>query len=230
MDPSFARTYYESAARNHWWFRGRAELVSGLLSRHETKPRTALDIGAGSATLFPSSIDVVKADIVIPDRPSEGFVVASATNLPFRDENFEAAGLFDVVEHLEDPVEALVEARRVVTSTGCLIITVPAHERLWSEHDVVVGHLTRYDEPRLRDLLLEAGWQPVWMTYFYAFLLPAAVIRKAVRSATGMSLPPKWVNRPLAEVAVRSARRAVRSQSKWGLSIGAVAVRSSLIR
>jgi SAM-dependent methyltransferase len=68
--------------------------------------------------------------------------------------DFDAVGLFDVIEHLDDPVVALEDAARLVRPAGLLVGTVPALMSLWSEIDARAGHKTRYS---VRTLSLVLG-------------------------------------------------------------------------
>ena len=47
MDPDFARQYYESAEREHWWFRGRAKMVENLLADCYVRKPSDLDAFLG---------------------------------------------------------------------------------------------------------------------------------------------------------------------------------------
>ncbi len=86
MDPDFARQYYESAEREHWWFRGRARIVENLLGRHlRSESGRVVDLGAGSVSLFPAGFDVVKVDMAVPTGVDGAFVRASLESMPFRD-------------------------------------------------------------------------------------------------------------------------------------------------
>jgi len=59
----------------------------------------------------------------------EGVIQADAHDLPFEDNRFDTAVLAEVLEHVEDPVQVLKEARRVA---GKIIITVP-NEYEWPD-------------------------------------------------------------------------------------------------
>lgn len=224
MDPEFARQYYESAGSDHWWFRGRKRLVEGLLERSGVESGLFVDLGAGSESLLPEGLEVVKLDIVRPETLPERFVQASADALPFPDEAFDGVGLFDVLEHLSDPGVCLSEVRRVVRPGGVVIVTVPAHERLWSPHDDLVGHERRYRTGELRSSLREAGLDVRWMSPFYGFLVPPAMVRSLLSLHSPMAIPRPSLNRRLSSLAVRSVERALRHGSRVGLSIGAVGV------
>lgn len=82
-------------------------------------------------------------------RPS--FSVASCTQLPFADESFDYLTLLEVIEHLEDPLSTLAQARRVLKCGGKLILTTPRKSedgRLWSRF-----HVKEYTEGELLQLL-----------------------------------------------------------------------------
>lgn len=224
MDPEFARQYYESATVDHWWFRGRRELVSRLLRDLGPSIGTFVDLGAGSESLFPSGVKVVKLDVVKPDAVPGLFVQASAMELPFSDGFFDGVGIFDVLEHLDDPIACLSEVRRVVRPGGLVVVTVPAYQCLWSPHDDLVGHVRRYTPDSLQRLLADGNLRILWASAFYGFLIPPAVVRTVFSLNSSMALPPSPVNRFLARLATRSIRRSLHRPTRFGLSLAAVAV------
>ena len=84
--------------------------------------------------------------------PGEG-VCGSATQLPFADETFDVVSAFDVVEHCEDDATAVAELARVLVPGGRMLLSVPAYQWAWSDHDVQAGHHRRYTRPRLTRLV-----------------------------------------------------------------------------
>jgi SAM-dependent methyltransferase len=227
VDPDFARQYYESAEREHWWFRGRARMVENLLTDCvEAQTGRVVDLGAGSVSLFPSGFDVVKVDMVVPEGVDGHFVKASVASMPFRDAAFVGAGLFDVLEHLDDPEIVLGEAHRILDTGGFLVYTVPAFQSLWSRHDELVGHVRRYRPAEVRQLLASNGFRPETSSMFYGFLLGPAVVRKFTGLPSPMALPPARLNNLLTRLALGSANAASRSSRRLGLSISGVAFRS----
>ena len=227
MDPDFARQYYEAAEREHWWFRGRARMVENLLAHHvDSDTGRVVDLGAGSVSLFPPSFDVVKVDMVIPEGVQGHFVKASVVRMPFRDAAFVGAGLFDVLEHLEDPEVVLGEARRIIGHRGFLVYTVPAFQSLWSRHDELVGHVRRFRPAEVRRLLSENGFKAEAPSMFYGFLLGPAVVRRFTGLPSPMALPSARLNNLLTRLALKSADAASRSGRRLGLSISGVAFRS----
>jgi len=57
--------------------------------------------------------------------PNAHFVQGSATALPFRDQSFEVATAFEVIEHLVDWPRLLAEARRVLSPSGVFLVSTP---------------------------------------------------------------------------------------------------------
>lgn len=96
-----------------------------------------LDIGCGNGTLLEAAephaetvagIDISDDAIALTrDRvPRATLIRGNAEDpLPFSDENYDSVFLLDVIEHLENPVHALREIRRVLREHGLLIITTP---------------------------------------------------------------------------------------------------------
>lgn len=226
MDPDFARQYYESAERDHWWFQGRARMVENLLARHlPSATGRVVDLGAGSVSLFPARFDVVKLDTALPKGVNGDFIRASVERLPFRDHSFVGAGMFDVLEHLDDPQVVLRETHRVVRAGGFLVYTVPAFQSLWSRHDDLVGHVRRYRPSEVARLLASNGFQPEIPSMFYGFLLGPALVRKVTGISSPMALPSVRVNGLLTRLALGSANAASRRSRRLGLSISGVAFR-----
>ncbi|MFP5379510.1 MAG: methyltransferase domain-containing protein, partial [Vicinamibacteria bacterium] len=87
-------------------------------------------------------------------------------------------GAFDVIEHLDDDVEALAHMRSAVKPGGGVILTVPQHRWLWSAVDDFSRHRRRYDRRGLTALLTRAGFRLVWATSFMALLLPLLMLSR----------------------------------------------------
>ena len=98
-------------------------------------------------------------------------------NLP--DGSIRAIGIFDVIEHLEDPSTVLQEIFRVLEPGGELICTVPAYQFLFSDFDRSIGHFRRYTRKTLSALLIQNNYKLVHKeNIFFSLILPAFVLRK----------------------------------------------------
>jgi SAM-dependent methyltransferase len=172
---------YEMEDR-HWWFRSRRRVIWALLERAELPPSPRiLDAGCGTGRnlaeygrLGPAEgIDVSPRVVEFcRQRGLEGVREGVIEELPFEDGRFDLIFATDVIEHLADDGRALDELRRVAAPDARLLITVPAYNWLWSEHDRAYHHYRRYTRPLLRRRATAHGWEPMVSTYFYSSMLP----------------------------------------------------------
>ena len=82
--------------------------------------------------------------------------VARAEHLPFPAGCADLVTSMDVIEHLDDDA-ALADYRRVVRPGGLVLLTVPAYQWLWSDHDTWAAHRRRYSRPTLVAAVDRAG-------------------------------------------------------------------------
>jgi len=64
---------------------------------------------------------------------------------------------FEVLEHIEDDAAAMKQWASWLAPRGTLLISVPAHPRLWSAADEWAGHYRRYRKQDLIDVVVAAG-------------------------------------------------------------------------
>ena len=104
-----------------------------------------------------------------------------ARAIPFRDE-FDVAGAFDVIEHIDDDRTVLAQLHAALKPGGILLVTVPQHMFLWSESDDRAGHVRRYTAHELERKLAEAGFVVRRSTSFVTLLFPALLYARKLRS------------------------------------------------
>ena len=155
---SFRRHPWEVA---RWRFFRRILRDSGALStRHDV-----LDVGAGDAWFLTQLMRLVREE---------------------PDEAFDLLVLLDVLEHVEHDRDFL--RRRVdrnLRSGGVVLVSVPAWSRLYTAHDVALGHHRRYAPPELLALLEGAGLTVrTCGGLFHTLTLPRAA-RKALEVVLG---------------------------------------------
>ena len=85
---------------------------------------------------------------------------------------FDVVTLCDVIEHVENDLDAINAVKQVLNPGGTVLVTVPALKSLWSAHDVRNHHFRRYDKKRLLSAFAPADWDVQWVTYFSSLLLP----------------------------------------------------------
>ncbi len=86
-------------------------------------------------------------------------VVDSLDEVPMGTADFLFA--FEVLEHIDDDLAALTSWAQHVRPGGQLLISVPAHQRKFSDADRAVGHVRRYERTELTDLITNAGFESV---------------------------------------------------------------------
>lgn len=174
-----------AAEDGSFWFRSRARSILAAYRRWGAG-KCLWEVGAGNghvaATLLAAGIEAVAVEpgpVGIANAESRGVPAIRAVlgDLDLPSGSLGAVGIFDVLEHLEDPRTLLAEIHRVLRADGRLFITVPAYQWLWSEKDVVAGHFRRYTRSTLESQLSEAGFLPLESRY----LFPSLVLPMALR-------------------------------------------------
>jgi SAM-dependent methyltransferase len=179
---------------DHWWYRGRRRIIGAELDRLPLpRPAEVLDAGCGSGRTLVELVQYgavrgveLDADVatVARDRDLGEIVQGRLEELPWADGTFDLITCLDVIEHTPDDRQTLAELLRVCRPGGFLLVTVPAHQFLWSAHDVFNHHYRRYSRRLLRDTALAAGWTVGRISAFNSLLFaPAAVVRLARRGA-----------------------------------------------
>jgi SAM-dependent methyltransferase len=158
-------------------------MLHTVLGPYVGTPQRVLDVGSadGPSVRWLTAPQKVSLDLDSRGlRPPTG-VCGSVLALPFADAAFEVVGAFDVVEHCDPEDVALAELRRVLEPAGRLLMSVPAYQWAWSDHDVANGHHRRYTRPRAVAAVESAGFEVVRATYGFAAVFPAFVAERAIR-------------------------------------------------
>jgi ubiquinone/menaquinone biosynthesis C-methylase UbiE len=81
-------------------------------------------------------------------------------------QRFDTIVCVNVLEHIEDDVQALTLFREVVAATGGkVLIFVPAVQRLYGPHDAALGHHRRYSKGSLAGAFRAAGLESLSIRY-----------------------------------------------------------------
>lgn len=101
--------------------------------------------------------------------PHINFKKASATKLPFKDENFDLILCFETIEHVEDPKICLMEIKRILKKNGTAIITMDSGNLLfrivwwfWEKTKGKVwqgAHLHPFHHNQLEKLIKSCGFK-----------------------------------------------------------------------
>lgn len=87
---------------------------------------------------------------------------------------FDAVTLFEVIEHLDNPLEVLTDVKKIMKRGGYLAFSTPDRECLGGWRDVPPQHLFKWNEKNLRFMLNSLGFkvvtvirEPISSKYFF---------------------------------------------------------------
>jgi len=192
MDSDYSFRYAE-LYRSHWWWRSRESLVIRKIAQLAPQNgwERALDVGCGDGLFLPQLsrfAETVEGLEMDESLVSKDAAERHTIHIGTLEEGFEPSDpydficMLDVLEHIENPLPALLRSREIIASGGVLLITVPAFQALWTSHDVLNHHYVRYRRRELAQLVEKAGFEAVESRYFFHWLaLPKWVIGRTER-------------------------------------------------
>jgi len=237
MDRHAYETHHDLDAR-HFWRVSKRRLILDWLDRYWSAPENPriLDVG-GCASLIAEDLSALgELTVVEPDRQTiaevrdrvgDRFSMLEGSlpdDLP--DGPFDLITLFDVLEHVDDDRASLASLYAHLRPGGSFVLTVPAFQWLWSDHDVVLEHRRRYRRAEIADLLAGAGFTVRRLSYYTTLLFPAVVAsrlkprRRDAKPEYKIQVPPRPIN---------AAMRGVMGLERKLLSLVDLPVGSSLI-
>lgn len=173
-------------AANHFWYSHRNKIIGDLVAKSNIKtPPNIIELGAGSGNismyLTAKGYNVTASEFyqlginLIESKGIKAFQYSlTDNNLPPEEhlKRYDIAILGDVIEHLDNPAQALSKVRYFLKTNGKIVVTVPASKMLWSQYDR--SHKRRYSIKLLRRHLYEAGFIPIQVRYF--MFLPGVIL------------------------------------------------------
>ncbi len=180
-----------SAEKEHFWFISRQKRIINTFLKHLPLKSRILEIGAGTAYVA-NGLQHAGYALAVGELHFSGLQYAKEKGIdecyqfdlfspPFREE-FDAIGMFDVLEHLEEDVHALQQVSKMLKPGGKLFITVPAHQWLWSRDDAIAAHKRRYSKKALVATVESAGLLVHDMQFFFISILPLLLLRRLLNS------------------------------------------------
>jgi SAM-dependent methyltransferase len=185
--PKHGNSEYLRIEDASYWFRHRNLCLLSVMERFPP-PGLLIDIGGGNGYV---SLGLQRAGLscVLLEPGLDGALAAHARGVrnvicarledaDFEPGSFAAAGLFDVLEHIEQDSGALVSIRKLLQKNGRLFLTVPTYPLLFSADDRSAGHFRRYTVAGLSRLLASSGFEIEYSTHIFAVLpIPILLFR-----------------------------------------------------
>jgi SAM-dependent methyltransferase len=138
-------------------------------------------------------------------RGARRLVRADVQAMPIADEAFDVVTALDLTEHVERDDLVFSEILRILKPEGRLVLTVPAHPSLWSDHDDALFHCRRYTRAALEQKMQAAGFGIERLSFCITFTSPLIVgfrllqrlFQKPDHPKSHLILLPPWANRLL---------------------------------
>jgi SAM-dependent methyltransferase len=237
------RFVYEQMAsldERHWWYCARRDVLAALIRRVARPPAgaTILEIGCGTGHNFGmlgelGTVDALELDdqarAIAERRLGRGIMSAPLPELKgVPDRHYDLIGTFDVIEHIDDDRAAIASIATKLKPGGKFVMTVPAHQWMWSAHDTVNHHKRRYSRRSVRQLIANSSLQLDAVGYFNSLLFPVAVAERLAAKALGkedgdLKLPWAPLNAALEHIFAAERHLVGRLPLPPGLSLFAVA-------
>jgi SAM-dependent methyltransferase len=184
--------------QRHWWFVGRRRLMFRLVESivPPSQETLVVDVGCGTGANLAALAE--RYQCLGIDASAEAVALARQRHPNVRflhglapdalGEIAPQARLFllmDVLEHVPDDFEFFSRMLAAAPPGAFFFITVPADEKLWSEHDASFGHYRRYNKDRLERLWQDLPVETLAVSYFNRRLLPIIRFIRAINNLRG---------------------------------------------
>ncbi len=207
-----------SLEQGYWWYLARVawakRLVSPWYDAQKKRPEVYADLGCGTGGFaralneeFPfPKVYLVDSDpnalkrIEFPQATIVESDLGPKLTLPKAPA---LISLMDVIEHVENDKALIARAAQMLAPGGMLLLTVPAHQALYSPWDKKLGHHRRYSRSQILDTVSQSGLRVKELRSMWSFLILPAYLRKFGREENEkLEFPvvPDFVNSTLLQL------------------------------
>jgi len=201
----------------HWWFMARQDILCRIIKNLQL-PQVAsiLEIGCGTGGNLKmlqqfGQVYAMESDpgaIEHAQRISNIAIKQGCLpdHIPYHGGSFDLICLFDVLEHVEKDLESLMKIAPLLTSSGKIILTVPAHMFLFGPHDRALHHFRRYSKKRIQEIMTQSGLVVNKISYFNSMLFPVILLTRCMdvflknKNTIGYQLPHPFLNQLLYQI------------------------------
>lgn len=191
MDLSEVRS---GTAGRHPWELARAHAILGILRRRGSFTKV-LDYGCGDGFTGREvqkafgATELVGVDTELPasacgvQRVAEGSYELARDEVTLGDRKFDLLLLCDVIEHVESDRDFMRGiAQRRLKQSSLVMVTVPAFQALFTDHDRALRHYRRYSMSTLQAAVKDSGFELLESGYLFSSLLLPRLASKVAES------------------------------------------------
>jgi len=194
----------------HWWFKARRNILATIIKKFCPQSKDILEIGAGTGANIEMLQKFGHLTAIEPNSYARSEITKkfqkNITILDGKlpddlnlDKKFDLICLFDVLEHVKEDLKSLESLKQHLKPNGKLIVTIPAFQFLFSQHDTNLHHFRRYNKTQIEELLTKSNYKIEFTSYFNFLLFPLALISRILlkifpSKKTQDGQPPKIIN------------------------------------
>jgi hypothetical protein len=184
-----------SCGNRHPWELSRTQRILNIIKKYTI--RNIADVGSGDRFFISELSDIAAGaryaiDTGYTEKSEIIDGVHCLNDISELSEPVDAVMLMDVIEHVHDDGAFLKEILGKLAANALVVVTVPAFQRLFSNHDVFLKHYRRYNRKQLLAVLRSNNLHVERCHYFYTSLFLARFIslplakRKPTSSQSGI--------------------------------------------
>lgn len=193
------RAWNQDNLQRHPWEITRARVITFLLKKHKKKIAHITDIGSGDGYVLQTLVHQKVAggysaiDTAFTTGIIEKLKQSMGENAVDFFLNVEQARnkkivsdcilLTDVLEHCANDKEVLhsIIDKNVLINNGLLLITVPAYQQIFSQHDYLLKHYRRYTRKQIIKICQSQRLKVEASGYFFFSLLPVRIFQLSLQ-------------------------------------------------
>ena len=174
-----------------WWMLGRKNIIRRFLTQAKRffagEHLKIMDVGCGSGGVFDvlaefGEVFGAEPSPILARRARLRGIASTVfeedvSRLEFTGQ-VDIITMFDVLEHIEHDVDFLRKLRATASEDHLMLISVPACQFLFGEHDTILHHYRRYSSQTLKKLFLDSDYEVIKMSYFMFFLFPFVIVER----------------------------------------------------
>lgn len=170
----------------HWWWKGRELIVKVIIKKLnlDLRGKKIADAGCGYGSNLAFLTKYGRIHCLEPNKEAlsyvknhwKGKVITHLWKSPESvNEKFDMVFMTDVLEHIQDDAMAIKWISNHLEKNGIAILTVPAHNFLWSQMDEVVHHYRRYSKQEILGLI-DGQLNIEYISFYNLFLFPLKIL------------------------------------------------------